>query len=107
CVGTITDASGTCAATGDIVVNSKSSSAISASGGVCPLIVATNIGLAASGSPGGCTSGITNPVVPVSDPLASLPQPPVPACDHTGSFEVLSSATLNSGVYCGGIIIRR
>jgi hypothetical protein len=40
----------------------------------------------------------------VSDPLAALPAPSYSGCDHT-NYSTSSSASLTSGVYCGGISI--
>jgi putative Flp pilus-assembly TadE/G-like protein len=43
-------------------------------------------------------------VPPENDPLAYLPEPSVGACDHTNyHLPLVGFATLNPGVYCGGI----
>jgi len=43
-------------------------------------------------------------IAPVSDPLARLQPPTFGGCDHTNfSLGLLSIATMNPGVYCGGI----
>jgi hypothetical protein len=43
-------------------------------------------------------------VAPENDPLAYLPAPSVGGCDHTNyKLPLIGAATLNPGVYCGGI----
>ena len=39
----------------------------------------------------------------VADPYASLAEPSYSGCDHDGEYVVDGTATLNPGVYCGGI----
>jgi len=55
---------------------------------------------------GTMTSTPTTGVLPVPDPFAGIPTPGVGPCDHTDlSYSGNVSATLNPGVYCGGISI--
>ncbi len=45
-------------------------------------------------------------IAPVADPLARLQAPAVGGCDHVNySLGLISIATLNPGVYCGGITL--
>jgi hypothetical protein len=45
-------------------------------------------------------------IAPVRDPLARLQPPSVGGCDHTNySLGLVSIATMNPGVYCGGITL--
>ncbi len=43
----------------------------------------------------------------VADPLASLPEPTVPACTFTSTVTVSTTLTLNPGRYCRGIELRQ
>ena len=82
-------------------VNSTSPTSVNLSGG-------SSITSAQNCLEGGVQSGESN-MTPapescggVPDPFASLPLPPVGACDHT-DFSVDSAQTLKPGVYCGGL----
>lgn len=50
---------------------------------------------------------LTTGIAPFTDPLASLPAPTVPSCDHPTMVYVTNPAgqTMNPGGYCGGIFI--
>jgi Flp pilus assembly protein TadG len=87
-----------------IVVNSSSSRAASATG--------SSIVDASSVSVVGGTTGDnwgTEPVTgiePMDDPLASFVMPAPGTCDFTTKQVIMTSKTLNPGVYCGGIELR-
>ncbi len=90
-------------ATCGLFVNSKSSSAFSTSGGAC--VTASQIGVVGGVQANGCThpTPVTG-VHPVSDPLASVPEPTVGSCNvNNYSLSGGKTATINPGVYCGGI----
>lgn len=116
--GAATVSSGTSvAANCGIVVESTSSSAASCTSAS---VTATQILLTGSGSASSCsysptpTLGATVPSP--ADPLPSLATPSIGSCGtstaspYTGSKTAISipgSATLNPGVYCGGITVKR
>jgi hypothetical protein len=90
-----------------VYVNSSSSTALVVSGSSS--ITATTIQVVGGSSIAG--SSTTHPAVTtgagsVTDPLASLPAPTFSGCDQTNySIGNGKTATLNPGVYCGGISI--
>ena len=88
-----------------VLVDSSSSSALIANGNVS--ITASAIGVVGNAQTNGNVSLTPAPVtgiVPVSDPLASVPQPFVGSCTYN-NFVVNGnqSVQLSPGVYCGGI----
>lgn len=90
-----------------VIVDSSSNSALTANGGAS--IVASGIGVVGNYSSNGSVTFKPTPttgIVPVSDPLAYVQAPTYGGCDHTNfSINSSKSATLNPGVYCGGISI--
>ena len=94
-----------------VYVNSDNAAALHGNG--TPTLSATEIDVVGNYS----FSGTLNPnppstaVAPMSDPLAALPEPTVPAgCDYT-NFQVNSGSggtvALSPGVYCGGIYVKK
>ncbi len=90
-----------------ILDDSSSSTALIANGNV--QISASAIGVAGSTLINGGATLTPTPVtgiVPVSDPLSSVPAPYVGSCQY--NYEIVNgnqSVTLSPGVYCGGIIL--
>ena len=97
---TVTGSSSVNSACG-VYVNSDNSSALVASGGgtVTAPIVGVVGGTTLNG--GGNTSPTTG-IAAFGDPLAWVPEPTVGPCDFS-TKNINSSATLDQGVYCGGI----
>ncbi len=90
-----------------VLDNSSSSTALVANGNVN--VTASSIGVVGSTQANGNATLSPNPVngiVPVSDPLASVPAPFVGSCSYN-NYSVGSgqSVQLSAGVYCGGITI--
>jgi Flp pilus assembly protein TadG len=92
-----------------IYINSTGSPALSVTGGSSVTATAIKVnGGASRVSVTGGSSIVPSPPTynagPVADPLASLVAPAYSGCDHTGySISSGNTATLNPGVYCGGI----
>ncbi len=91
-----------------VYINSNNATALSGNG--TPTLRASEIDIVGGYSFGGTLQ--PNPpstgVAPMSDPLASLPAPSVPAgCDHNNYTAAgWSTPTLSPGVYCGGISVK-
>ncbi len=83
------------------LVNSNSPTAIIENGSAC--LTATSIATSGDYS-GDCLNPTpeTN-MPPISDPLADLDPPAIPACDFTSLVDVTANTTLTPGYYCGGI----
>jgi len=90
-----------------IVVDSSNSSAATANGNGC--ITATAITIV--GNYGGHSNGCGFSPTPVTgqpsvpDPLSYLAAPTVGSCDYTNYNVSIGIATINPGVYCGGIAV--
>jgi hypothetical protein len=87
-----------------IVVNSSHSRAASATGS--GIVEASAISVV-----GGTTGSNFSPdpytgALPLEDPLASFVMPPPGACTFTSKQIIMTSTSLNPGVYCGGIELR-
>ncbi|HVA78240.1 MAG TPA: pilus assembly protein TadG-related protein [Candidatus Binataceae bacterium] len=104
--GAITvDGTGTITSRCGVLDDSSSSSALIANGDV--RVTASSIGVVGSTLANGNVSLTPTPVngiVPISDPLASVPAPFVGSCGYN-NFTVNSnqSVQLSPGVYCGGM----
>ncbi|HUY28671.1 MAG TPA: pilus assembly protein TadG-related protein [Candidatus Binataceae bacterium] len=89
-----------------VLVDSSSTSALIANGHVT--IAASAIGVVGNALTNGNVSLTPTPItgiVPVSDPLASVPQPFVGSCTHSNFIlNGNQSVQMSPGVYCGGII---
>lgn len=88
-----------------VIVDSSTSSALSATGGAT--MTATGIGVVGGYSDSGGASINPTPVTgvsPVQDPLAALPAPSYGSCDYN-NYSVGNGAvvSLSPGVYCGGM----
>jgi hypothetical protein len=87
-----------------IMVNSAHSKAASATGS--SIVEASSISVV-----GGTTGSNFNPdpftgADEMEDPLASFVMPPAGSCTFTSKQIIMTSTTLNPGVYCGGIELR-
>ncbi len=93
-----------------VYINSNNATALFGNG--TPTLSASEIDIVGGYSfpAGGLTPNPPNTnVATMSDPLANLPTPTVPAgCDHN-NFQVNTPTTtvLNPGVYCGGIYVKK
>ena len=89
-----------------IYVNSSASNALNVSGGATVKASVVNVVGGTQINGGSTVTPTATTGAPVAgDPLANLPAPTFSGCDNT-SFTVSSAtATLNPGVYCGGITI--
>ena len=90
-----------------ILVGSNSPTAFVDNSGLPNNVLASSVGIV--GDCTGCSSWASQPtqgIAPFTDPLANLPAPTVPGCDHY-SYTVLNAqnAKLSSGGYCGGITV--
>ncbi len=89
-----------------VYINSNSPTALSGNG--TPTLTASEIDVVGNYSFGGTLN--PNPpstaVAPMSDPLANLPAPSVPAGCDFNNYQANGTRTLTPGVYCGGIDIR-
>ena len=104
--GALTVASGaTLSANGEIVVNSSSSQAlvVNSRGKVTATTVDVTGGVSAPA--GSIAPAPVTGVSPRPDPLATLAPPAYAGCNFTNYLLVGGSATLNPGVYCGGITV--
>lgn len=63
------------------------------------------VGTLANSSSGAVTPAPTKPCASVVDPFASLPRAVVGACDYVNYKVSSTTATLQPGVYCGGLTI--
>ena len=92
-----------------IFVDSSNSQALSSSGGAC--VSAPQIGIVGGysiQSNGSCNPPQTTPttgMTPASDPLGYVQPPTWSSCTHTGTYSLSGggNATIDPGVYCGGI----
>lgn len=91
-----------------VFANSKSSDALTMGTGAYmkTSIACSSGGASISGSATADPFPITD-CPAVSDPLAARPAPPVGACDHNDLSIKGGTASLDPGVYCGGISIAR
>jgi|GEM_PF-5528484 len=86
-------------------VNSSSSTALTLSNNSTMNVSTLNIVGSYSAQAGSITGRINTGVASVGDPFAAIPMITYGnTCDHT-SFTVSGTATLNPGVYCGGIAV--
>jgi Flp pilus assembly protein TadG len=93
-----------------VVVDSNSSSGLVVSGG--STLDAGSVGVVAS-TETQASSGVTPPYVPnitsVPDPLASVTQPTMGACNaltaNGHGYTATNGATISQGTYCGGITV--
>lgn len=92
--------------TGEIVVNSSSSTAMVVSGTVKVTAKSVQIVGGFTAPSGAITPAPVTGVVSRPDPLATLVAPSYSGCNFTNfTLSGVSSATLSPGVYCGGITI--
>jgi Flp pilus assembly protein TadG len=101
-----TSGTGTITTSCGIFVNSSASPAATLSGSASISAPSINIvgGYSVSGGGASFNPTPTTGVATSSDPLASVPAPAVGTCTYTNT-RITSSATLNPGVYCGGITL--
>src|ERR1035441_4807921 len=89
-----------------IMVNSTSSTALTASGGAdlsAPSIAVAGKYTISNGA--SISPAPTQGVPPVSNPLATLPPPAMGACTYTNYSVPYGTVTLNPGTYCNGLSI--
>ena len=89
-----------------IMVNSTSSTALTATGGAhlsAPYIAVAGKYTVSNGA--SITPAPTQGVAPVSNPFSTLPSPAVGACTYTNYSVPYGSVTLNPGTYCNGLNI--
>jgi hypothetical protein len=69
-------------------------------------IIASSIGVAGSVSSGGTqiSPAPQTGIAPISDPLSTLPGPPVDVCKPPNPFVISKNMTLDPGTYCGLLI---
>ncbi len=98
--------SGSLSSTCGVWINSNASPAMQISTGACLNVTSGKVNIV-----GGitdqwdtCSHYTTQAISGFSDPLAALAAPAWSSCDHAGQVSYSSgTATLNPGVYCGGI----
>ena len=92
-------------ANGEIVVNSGSSKAMVVFGNGKVNATAVDVSGGVSAPAGAINPPPVTGVSPRPDPFASLAPPTYSGCNFTNYTLIAGSATLNPGVYCGGIAI--
>jgi hypothetical protein len=87
-----------------VYVNSDNSSALVASGG--GTVTAPLVGVVGGTTlNGGGSTSLRTGIAAFGDPLAWVPEPTVGSCPGPQPTKINSSATLNPGLYCGGIAL--
>jgi hypothetical protein len=92
----------------DIYVNSRDPQAMVVAGGGSVTAASVSVvgGVDTRGDPAAINPNPVTHAPAIQDPFASLPAPPVGACDQTGwRITGGDSAVLDPGVYCGGLDI--
>jgi hypothetical protein len=87
-----------------IVVNSSHSKGASATGS--SIVEASSISVVGGTAGSNFSPDPVTGIEPMDDPLASFVMPPPGACTFTSKQIIMTSTTLNPGVYCGGIELR-
>ncbi|MGA2136986.1 MAG: alpha-amylase family glycosyl hydrolase [Bryobacteraceae bacterium] len=92
-------------ANGEIVVNSSSAQAMEVKAKAKVTANAVDVTGGVSAPSGAITPTPVTGVTPRPDPLATLSAPTYSGCNYTNYRLTKGTATLNPGVYCGGITI--